>query len=408
MERIIFHIDVNNAFLSWTAVNLLKKGYKQDIRKIPSIIGGDESKRHGIVLAKSPVAKKMGIVTAETIYSAKKKCKNLQMFEPDFKLYNEQSNLMYEYLTQYTPNIERFSVDECFLDMTGTNLIYKDYVELAYHIKDEIKEKYGFTVNVGIANNKLCAKMASDFEKPDKVHTLFQNEIEQKLWPLPVGELFMVGKKTAAILNKYNIKIIKDLATANMSLLKDHFKNQAQFLKDSANGIDYSEVISKSTKCTSISTTETLPYDYKDINKLKEILFIQAEEVSRRLRKQQEYASTVAVIYKNNLFENYTRQTKMAKQTNQTIDIYNEAINILESTWKRDPIRLIGIRISGFSEKKEEQISLFDINMEETDKNEDFQNIIDSINDKFGKNSVVPASIKKINIDNNEKNKKNK
>jgi len=292
--------------------------------------------------------------------------------------------------------------------MTGTNLIYKDYVELAYHIKDEIKEKYGFTVNVGIANNKLCAKMASDFEKPDKVHTLFQNEIEQKLWPLPVGELFMVGKKTAAILNKYNIKIIKDLATANMSLLKDHFKNQAQFLKDSANGIDYSEVISKSTKCTSISTTETLPYDYKDINKLKEILFIQAEEVSRRLRKQQEYASTVAVIYKNNLFENYTRQTKMAKQTNQTIDIYNEAINILESTWKRDPIRLIGIRISGFSEKKEEQISLFDINMEETDKNEDFQNIIDSINDKFGKNSVVPASIKKINIDNNEKNKKNK
>jgi len=408
MERIIFHIDVNNAFLSWTAVNLLKKGYKQDIRKIPSIIGGDESKRHGIVLAKSPVAKKMGIVTAETIYSAKKKCKNLQMFEPDFKLYNEQSNLMYEYLTQYTPNIERFSVDECFLDMTGTNLIYKDYVELAYHIKDEIKEKYGFTVNVGIGNNKLCAKMASDFEKPDKVHTLFQNEIEQKLWPLPVGELFMVGKKTAAILNKYNIKIIKDLATANMSLLKDHFKNQAQFLKDSANGIDYSEVISKSTKCTSISTTETLPYDYKDINKLKEILFIQAEEVSRRLRKQQEYASTVAVIYKNNLFENYTRQTKMAKQTNQTIDIYNEAINILESTWKRDPIRLIGIRISGFSEKKEEQISLFDINMEETDKNEDFQNIIDSINDKFGKNSVVPASIKKINIDNNEKNKKNK
>lgn len=406
MDRIIFHIDVNNAFLSWTAVDLLRKGYKQDIRKIPSIIGGDETKRHGIVLAKSPVAKKMGVVTAETIYSAKKKCKNLQMFEPNFRLYSEQSNLMYEYLAQYTPNIERFSIDECFLDMTGTNLMYKDYIELAYHIKDEIKNKFGFTVNVGVGNNKLCAKMASDFDKPDKVHTLFENEIKEKMWPLPVGDLFMVGKKTAATLNKYNIKTIEDLATADIGLLKDHFKNQAQFLKDSANGIDYSEVAPKSTKSTSISTTETLPYDYKDINKLKEILFVQAEEVSRKLRKQQEYASTVAVIYKNNLFENYTRQTKMAKQTNQTIDIYNEAVSILESTWKRDPIRLIGIRISGFSEKKEEQISLFNMNKEEMEKNEDFQNIIDSINDKFGKNSIVPASIKKINYDNNEKSKK--
>ena len=405
MERIIFHIDVNNAFLSWTAVELLKKGYKQDIRKIPSIIGGDETKRHGIVLAKSPVAKKMGIVTAETIYSAKKKCKNLQIFEPNFKLYNEQSNIMYEYLTQYTPNIERYSIDECFLDMTGTNLIYKDYIELAYNIKEEIKNKFGFTVNVGIGNNKLCAKMASDFEKPDKVHTLFENEIEEKMWPLPVGDLFMIGKKTADILNKYNIKTIKDLAVTNINLLKDNFKNQAQFFKNSANGIDYSEVVSRSAKSTSISTTETLPYDYKDIDKLKEILFIQAEDVSRRLRKQQEYASTVAVIYKNNLFENYTRQTKMTKQTNQTIDIYNEAVKILESTWKRDPIRLIGIRISGFSEKKEEQISLFEINKEETDKKEEFQNIIDSINDKFGKNSIVPASIKKINYKNNEKSK---
>lgn len=179
-ERIIFHVDVNNAFLSWSAVKRLKEGEKLDIRKIPSVIGGSEKDRHGIVLAKSPIAKKFGIVTAETLYSARKKCPNLKVFSPDYKYYYEQSNLMYKYLTTISPVIERYSVDECFLDLTGTNLIYKDYLELAYEIKNHIKNKFGFTVNVGIGNNKLCAKMASDFEKPDKVHTLYKNEVKKR------------------------------------------------------------------------------------------------------------------------------------------------------------------------------------------------------------------------------------
>ena len=178
-ERIIFHIDVNNAFLSWTAVLLLKQGYKKDIRKIPSIIAGSESNRHGIVLAKSPVAKKFGIKTAETIYQAKKKCPSIEIYPPNHRWYYEQSKKLFEYLSQYSPLLEKFSIDECFLDMTGTNYLYKDYYQLAVKIKEEVKEKFGFTVNIGIGNNKLCAKMASDFEKPDKVHTLLKNEIEQ-------------------------------------------------------------------------------------------------------------------------------------------------------------------------------------------------------------------------------------
>lgn len=401
MKKIIFHIDVNNAFLSWTAVYLLKKGYKLDIRKIPSIIGGDETKRHGIVLAKSPIAKRMGIVTAETIYSAKSKCKELQIYEPNFKWYYEQSNKMYDYLTQYTPTIERFSIDECFLDMTGTNLLYENYVELAYHIKEEIKSKFGFSVNVGIGNNKLCAKMASDFEKPDKVHTLFMNEIKDKMWPLPVDELFMCGKKTSSNLKKYNIVTIGDLANADLKELKEEFKNQADFLKKYANGIDYSEVIPRSSKSTSISVTQTLPFDYEDINKLKEILFIQSEEVGRQLRGQKEYTNTVTVIYKNNKFENYTRQVRLDNSTNKTKDIYIAATQILEKTWKKDAIRLIGIRISNFTNKKERQLSMFDEN--ETENENNFQQILDDINNKFGKNCVMPASIKKLNIHVKEK-----
>jgi DNA polymerase-4 len=251
-ERIVFHIDVNNAFLSWTATLLLKKGYKQDIRKIPSIICGDEKERRGIVLAKSPIAKKYGIVTAETIYSAKKKCPSLQTFPPNYEWYSRNSKALFEYLSQYSPNLERFSIDECFMEMTGTSYLYKDYHQLAYKIKEEIREKFGFTVNIGIANNKLCAKMASDFEKPDKVHTLFKNEIETKLWPLDVGDLFMVGKKTKEQLNRINIYTIKDLALANDNILEKHFKNQAKHLKEAAWGIDNSKVEPRSNKRDSI------------------------------------------------------------------------------------------------------------------------------------------------------------
>lgn len=322
MKRIIFHIDVNNAFLSWTAVHKLKKGEKIDIRKIPSVIGGDEKQRHGIVLAKSPVAKKMGVVTAETLYSARKKCPNLKIFPAEFDWYYKQSNNMYQYLCNYTPLIERFSIDECFLDLTGTTLLYKNYEELAHKIKNDIKSEFGFTVNIGIGNNKLCAKMASDFEKPDKVHTLYIEEIKSKLWPLPIEDLFMVGKKTASILRNLNINTIGDLAIAEEQLLRRYFKNQASMLKAFSNGIDDSEVSPRSSTTESISISETLPYDCDDYDKLKEILFRQTEEVTRSLRTQNKYAKTVAVTYKNNLFQSYSHQEKLELPKNSTTEIY--------------------------------------------------------------------------------------
>ncbi len=395
MERIIFHIDVNNAFLSWTAVHKLKKGEKLDIRKIPSVIGGDEKSRHGIVLAKSPVAKKMGIVTAETLYSARKKCPNLKIFPTEFDWYDKQSNNMYQYLCQYTPLIERFSIDECFLDLTGTNLLYKNYEELAYKIKEDIKNKFGFTVNVGIGNNKLCAKMASDFEKPDKVHTLYHKEIKNKLWPLPVEDLFMVGKKTAQTLRKLNINTIGDLAKTEDQILVRYFKNQAIMLKSFSNGIDESKVLPRSSKSESISISETLSYDCDDFDKLKEILFRQTEEVTRALRSQNKYAITVAVTYKNNLFQNYSHQEKLDSPKNSTTEIYKEVIKILKNSWKKDPIRNIGVRLSDLTKDKISQISIFNEEKKEEPNNR-VQEIVDSINNKYGSASIIPASIKII------------
>ena len=403
-ERLIFHIDVNNAFLSWTAVLLLKQGYQKDIRTIPAIIGGDKSKRHGIVLAKSPIAKKFGIKTAETIYQAKKKCPKLEIYPPDYKWYYKQSQNLFNYLSQYSPQLEKFSIDECFLDMTGTNYLYKDYYALAIKIKEDIKTNFGFTVNIGIGNNKLCAKMASDFEKPDKVHTVLKQEIETKLWPLDVGNLFMVGKRTKEELNKLNIYTIKDLAFTNDKILEKKFKNQAKYLKESAWGIDNTKVTPKSEKTTSISTTETLAYDHTDEEKLKDILFRQTEDVARELRKQKQYAKTVAVVYKNNHFQNYSAQAKLPHQTNNTKEIYKLVIEIFNKSYKKDPIRLIGVRLSDLQETKERQMTLFEENYDNEQKEEEIQKTIDNINQKFGKSIVAPASLKIIG---NPKSKRN-
>lgn len=392
-ERIIFHIDVNNAFLSWSAVLLLKQGYKEDIRKIPAIIGGDETKRRGIVLAKSPIAKRFGVVTAETLYSAKKKCPSLQVFPPNYEWYYEKSRELMKYLSQYTPIMEQFSVDECFLDMTGTTYLYKDYQSLAYKIKEEIKNKFGYTVNIGIANNKLCAKMASDFEKPDKVHTLWKEEVKEKLWPLPVKDLFMVGKKTAFTLQKLNIKTVKDLAEASDALLYKYFKNQSSYLKEAANGIDTSPVEARSSKNESISISETLPYDYEDAEKLKEVLFRQTEEVTRELRAKKQYAKTVAVIFKNNRFISYSAQIGLFNTTDQTEEVYKNVIEVFEKNWKEDPIRLIGVRLSNLTDKREKQLSLFEENNEKEEEDK-IQKTLDEINRKYGSTKIAPASLK--------------
>lgn len=394
-ERIIFHLDVNNAFLSWSAVDLLEHGYKKDIRKIPAIIGGDETRRRGIVLAKSPVAKKYGIKTADTIYEAKKKCPQIELYPPYYELYSKKSHELFTYLKKYTPTIEQFSIDEAFLDMSGTNLLYKDHVKLAHTIKDDIKKRFGYTVNIGVANNKLCAKMASDFEKPDKVHTLFNDEIKEKMWPLPVEDLFMCGKKSAERLHSLGIDTIGDLAKADVGKLYKHFKNQANFLIESAKGIDNSKVIprkERTIKNESISTSRTLSYDYTDIDKLKEILFKQAERLGRELRQKKKYTTTVGIVLKNNLFKSYSHQRKV-EATNKNSVIYKTACELLERNWREDPIRLIGIRLADLTTNRDVQLS-FD-SKEENKEEEIIQDVMDRINNKFGGSSVIPASMKR-------------
>ena len=401
-ERYIFHIDVNNAFLSWTAVYLLKNGYKKDIREIPSVIGGDPKTRTGIVLAKSPIAKKYGIVTAETLYSAKKKCKDLEIYPPQYKWYYEKSRELMEYLKTYSPIQEQLSIDECFLDMSGMNYIYKDLEKLAHKIKDEVKEKFGYTVNIGIGNNKLCAKMASDFEKPNKVHTLYKDEIVSKLWPLDVGDLYMCGKSTKKELNKLSIYTIGDLAHKDLKFLERHLKSQGRYLYYASRGIDEDKVEETKGKNQSISITETLIHDCNDRDKLKEVLFRQVEEITRQLREKKLYTKTVAVIFKNNSFISYSAQATLNKPTNNTKEILKKIYNVFDENYKDDEIRLIGARLANLVNTKDEQMSLFD---EDTnnDKEDSIQQTIDNINNRFGKSLIKPASLKLVGECKNKK-----
>lgn len=394
MERIIMHIDVNNAFLSWSAIDLLNNGYKYDIRNSYAVIGGDESRRAGIVLAKSMPCKKLGIVTAETLYSARKKCRVLKVFPPNFLFYQKMSKAMFDLIGKYTPDIEIASIDECYVDYGKSRLINGDPLEFAHKLQKEINETLGFTVNIGIANNKLCAKMASDFSKPNKIHTLFSYEVEDKMYPLPVGDLFGIGKKSVPKLNQIGIKTIRDLACYDKNKLSIFFKNQAGHMIDIAHGIDDSEVIVERPSAKSISTTVTLPVDITNLEDGYDELRKISERVAFELREKNKYAYIVAVILKSNSFINKTHQIKLTNPTNVGLEIYKKAKVLLKEMWDGEPIRLIGIRLDNLVMNYGYQASIFE-NVEKKINDEKLEKVIDAIKKKYGNKSIRIAKERK-------------
>ena len=392
MERIIFHIDVNNAFLSWTALDLLNQGYQYDIRDSYAAIGGDEKSRRGIVLAKSPKAKKCGVVTGETLYMARKKCPAIRFYPPNYKWYQYNSNALFQLLSQYSPDIEVASIDECYLDYGKVKKLYGDEYEFAKQIQKEILDTLGFTVNIGIANSKLCAKMASDFSKPYKIHTLYQNEIKEKMFPLPIDDLFGIGKQTSMKLHQLNIHTISDLAHADPTYLYKYFKNSATKMIEWANGVDNSEVISEEVERKGISNTTTLPKDMNTTEEIFPILHAISENVSLSLRKKNKYASVIAVIFKDKFFKSYTHQRKLENPTCSTTEIFEVSKELFLEGWKRDPIRLIGIRLDQLTDHVAYQASLFE-DFEEKRGNETLDFVVDEIKQKFGDKAIGKASL---------------
>lgn len=408
MQQIIFHIDVNSAFLSWTAVEQLKNGAEEDLRMIPSIIGGNQESRHGVVLAKSISAKKYGIVTGEPVANAFRKCPNLVMAPPNHKMYTEYSKRLMQFLREnYTDEIEQASVDECYMNFTGIAHRYASPVAAAFEIKDAVYKEFGFTVNVGISVNHLLAKMASDFEKPNKVHTLFPEEIPAKMWPLPVSELYMAGKSSVEVLHKLEIRTIGELAKTDPDLLELHLKSHGRTLWEFANGKAGDKVVRERVENKGIGNSTTLPKDVTEEEEARKVLLWLAETVGRRVRKEGMKSKMVSVEIKYNTFQSVSHQKQLQRATNADKVIYETACELFHELWNGHPIRLLGIRTSKLVDEAEpEQMSIFDLDhvsnqnmakqeIKKNEKQEKLDKVVDQIRKKYGEGAIVRGSLKK-------------
>ena len=393
MDSIIFHIDVNSAFLSWESVYRLSELNETiDLRLIPSAVGGDQSNRHGIILAKSTPAKQFSIQTGEPITEALRKCPTLTVVPSNFPVYERYSKAFHKILREYSPVVEKYSIDEAFLDMSGYNLNATTPIELATSIKDRIYNELGFTVNVGISTNKLLAKMASDFKKPNLVHTLFPNEIKQKMWPLDVRELFFVGKSSEKKLKSYGITTIGELAHTDPAFLKAHFGKYGTTIYEYANGIDYSQVNAVQRSPKGYSNETTLSHDVTCEEEAKHVLLALCETVGSRLREDHVMAYVIGVSITDSNFSNTRHQVSVDSAINTTNELYQTVCKLFDELWnRRSPIRLLGVHTSKLTTESNQQYSLFDSKDRETYQKLD--SAIDEIRKKFGSNAIVRASL---------------
>ena len=389
-HRIIFHIDVNSAYLSWEAVYRLQHGDPLDLRTVPSVVGGDPVTRHGIVLTKSIPAKKYDIKTGETLYSAKAKCPELIIVPPNYSLYMQCSRAFGDILREYSPLVEQYSIDEYFLDFTNMEMLHADPVVTAYMIKDRIKEQLGFTVNVGVSTNKILAKMASELKKPDRVHTIFPHEMAEKMWVLPIEELFMVGRATAKKLRSRAIITIGALANADLKWVKLFLKSHGALVWNYANGNDGSLVReNRRPMIKGIGNSTTIPFDVEDQTTAHLVLLSLTETVAARLRQAGYCARLVSVSLKTNEFSGGSHQRKIASAIDCTNAIHEIACQLFDELWKGEPVRQLGVRVSELCGNDFLQLSLFERDYE---KQRTVDRTIDSLRERFGSDAVFRSS----------------
>jgi len=389
MERTILHVDANSAYLSWEAVYRLQHGAETDLRKIPSVVGGDEKSRHGIVLARSIPAKKYNINVGEVLWSARSKCPNLVVLPPSYPLYLTCSDAMVRLLKRYSPNVERYSVDECFIDLTG-HLQKKTAEEIAWEIKEQCRTELGFTVNVGISTNKLLAKMASELEKPDKMHTLYHHEIPGKFWPKPVRELFLAGPRTIQKLYKLNIFTIGQLAHASPDLLQHHLKSHGLTIWKYANGLDDSPVVPGDRVIKGIGNSTTTPFNVDNEKEALLYLLSLTETAAMRLRSKKMLARVITVSLRDAELSFYSHQRRLTSPTNSTLLLYRQAKSLFKEMWRKEPLRHLGVHLSDLVENNFYQTSFFDDTV--VFRQQAIDKAIDGIRSSYGADAVVRGS----------------
>lgn len=403
MQPVIYHIDVNSAFLSWEAAYRIHHlGGTLDLRGIPSAISGDAAARHGIILAKSIPAKHFGIRTGETILEARKKCPALYMTPPNYGLYQKCSDAFMKILREYTPDVEQYSIDEAFMDMTETCRLFGTPYDTALQIKDRIFKELGFTVNIGISCNKLLAKMASEMKKPNRIHTLFPEEIPNKMWGLPVSDLFFVGRATARKLFNLGIYTIGELAKSDPALLSLHLKKHGETVWAFANGIDFSAVEPTPPPQKGYGNSTTIAFDVTDADTARLVLLGLSETVGSRLRESKVRAELISVGIKSYDLSYASHQMILNHPTDITKELYRHACLLFDQMWdKKTPIRHLGIHTGRLHEGGcIRQMSLFDTT--DYSKLEQLDQTVDSLRKRYGIDAIRRAAFLNLPIDHME------
>lgn len=393
-DRVIFHVDANSAFLSWTAAYKVKVlGESVDLRDIPSVVAGDKASRHSIILAKSAPAKKYGIQTGEPLFQALEKCPNLTIVQPDYELYVEASRHFVKMLRQFSPVVEQYSIDEAWVDMTGTERLWGAPRLAAEQMRKRIWEELGFTVNVGISSNKLLAKMAGDFEKPNKVHTLFPEEVPDKFWPLPVRDLFLVGAATERKLKMMGIRTIGDLAHADAALLRKRLGKHGETIWHFANGRNADAVTPEPAENKGYGNSTTTAQDVVTYEQAHQVLLSLCETVASRMRRDGKCGSCVSVHLRTNEFHHFSHQAMLNGATNITSELFEAACRIFDEAWDGvTPLRQLGVQMTRLSAEPYQQFDFFSgLTPQQYEKKLKLDETVDALRDKFGEDVIRRA-----------------
>ncbi len=398
VERIIFHVDANSAFLSWSAAYRVRVlGEAVDLREVPSVVAGEKESRHGIILAKSTPAKKYGIKTGEPLFQALEKCPDLVVIPPDYELYVTASRHFVEMLRQFSPKVEQYSIDEVWVDMSGTQRLWGSPLAAAEQMRKRIHEELGFTVNIGISNNKLLAKMAGDFEKPNKVHTLFPEEMETKFWPLPVRDLFLVGAATEKKLKLMGISSIGDLARADVSLLRRRLGKHGETIWHFANGRNADAVTPEPAENKGYGNSVTTSSDVVTLDNARQVLLGLCETVGMRMRRDGKCGGCISVHLRTNDFVHFSHQSQLNGATNITSQIFQEACRIFEEAWDGIiPLRQLGVQVTKISTEPYQQYDLFSgVSPRQYEKKIRLDEAVDALRDKYGEEVIRRAKFTK-------------
>ena len=393
-DPVIFHVDANSAFLSWSAAyRMMVLGEKEDLRDVPSVVAGDKESRHSIILAKSGPAKKYGIQTGEPLFLALEKCPQLKVVEPDYELYVASSRKFVEILRSFSPKVQQYSIDEAWVDMTGTQRLWGAPRLAAEQMRLRIWEELGFTVNVGISSNKLLAKMAGDLEKPNKVHTLFPEEMERKMWPLPVRDLFLVGAATERKLKKFGIYTIGDLAKADSYFLRKRLGKHGETIWHFANGRNADAVTPEPAEAKGFGNSVTTARDVTTHAAAHQVLLSLCETVGMRMRKDGKCGSCIAVHLRTNEFHHFSHQAKLLGSTNITSVIFEAACRVFDEAWDGiTPLRQLGVQMTALTQEPYQQFDLFsDMTPQQYERKLKLDETVDALRDKFGEDVIRRA-----------------